>query len=74
MIIFNPNWGGQDVIQDSRPADGMAISFTASIVNDVLGAVPQLDSENSVHSFMQSQFRAAAENMENSGVLYSDSI
>lgn len=74
MIAFNPAWGGQDVIQDSSPYDGMGIVFMPSIACDALGAVPQLESESSVLSFMQAQFRQSAENMYDSGLLYSGAI
>lgn len=70
MITFNPDWGGQDVIQDTPPYDGMALVFLPSIVADVTGSIPQLDSENSVHSFMQTQFRISAENMNDSANIY----
>lgn len=74
MIALNPAWGGQDVIQDSAPADGMAITFLPSIINDALGAIPQLESEASTRSFMQDQFRAASENMRESGLLYNSGV
>ena len=74
MITFNPYWGGQDVIQESLPSDGLVIAFSPSIVSDVLGAVPQLDSQSSVQSFMQSQFRATAENMNDAGLVFSSTI
>lgn len=74
MIAFDPGWGGQDVIQDSAPADGMAIIFQPSIANDSLGAIPQLESESSTRSFMQAQYRMAAENMLDGGLIYSASV
>lgn len=74
MIIFNPAWGGQDTIQDSAPYDGLVIHFVPSIMSDVLGAVPQLDSESSATSFMQTSFRAAAENMTDAGLIISSPV
>lgn len=71
MLAFDPDFGGQNVIQDSPPFDGMAIVFVPSIVNDVTGSVPQLDSEASTRSFMQIQFRITAENMNDLGLVYS---
>lgn len=71
MIAFNPAWGGQDVIQDTPPHDGLGIVFLPSIVSDVVGSIPQLESESSVRSFMQNQFRAAAENFNDAGLVYS---
>lgn len=70
MLAFDPDFGGQNVIQDSPPFDGMAIVFVPSIVNDVTGSVPQLDSESSARSFMQIQFRMTAENMNDMGLVY----
>lgn len=74
MIGFNPLWGGNDVIQDSPPYDGLAISFLPSIVNDALAGVPEADSAESVHSFMQSRFRATAENMYDAGLVISQQV
>lgn len=74
MLTFNPDWGGQDIIQDSAPYDGLAIHFLPSVVSDVLGAVPQIDSETSAMSFMQTSFRAAAENMVDAGLIVSSSV
>lgn len=74
MLAFNPGWGGQDVIQDSAPADGLAIAFLPSIASDVLGAVPQLEAEASASSFMREQFRQTAENMLDAGLIYSSSV
>lgn len=71
MIAFNPAWGGQDVIQDTPPYDGMALTFLPSIASDVLGAVPQLDSESSSCSFMEAQFRQVAENLQDIGLICS---
>lgn len=71
MIGFNPYWGGLDYVQDSPPYDGLAISFTPSVVDDATAAMAQLDSESSVQSFMALQFRATAENMYDSGLVVS---
>uniref|UniRef100_UPI002637E4B1 hypothetical protein n=2 Tax=uncultured Desulfovibrio sp. TaxID=167968 RepID=UPI002637E4B1 len=71
MIALDPLWGGLDVVQDTPPGDALAISFAPSIVSDVTAAVPQLDSQASVQSFMQDQFRASAENMYDSGLVVS---
>lgn len=71
MIFFNPGWGGLDVVQDTPPADGMAITYLPSIVNDALAGQLQYDSQESTRSFMQEQFRAAAENMYESGLVVS---
>lgn len=69
MISFNPAWGGQDVVQDTPPYDGMGLAFLPSIASDVLGAVPQLDSESSARSFMEAQFRQVAENLNDVGLI-----
>lgn len=69
MISFNPMWGGLDYVQDTPPGDGFAITFLPSIVSDVTAGQLQGDSEASVHSFMQQQFRMAAENMYDSGLV-----
>ena len=74
MIAFNPFWGGQDVIQDTPPYDGLGIHFLPSIAGDILGSVPQRESEASAQSFMQDQFRAATENMAGAGLIYSSAI
>lgn len=74
MISFNPFWGGLDYIQDSPPYDSLAITFEPSIAIDATAAVPQAESESSAMSFMTSQFRAAAENMYDSGLVYSSVI
>lgn len=67
MISFDPGWLGLDVIQDSSPGDGLAVSYLPSIASDVTGAVDQLQSESSARSFMQDTFRASAENMRDLG-------
>ncbi|MDE5832898.1 MAG: hypothetical protein K2H64_07940 [Desulfovibrio sp.] len=74
MIIFNPIWGGLDYIQDTPPQDGMAIVFLPSVVSDPLAGKPQLESEESVQSFMQSQFRAVAENMRETGLIVGSDV
>lgn len=71
MIMFDPGWGGLDYIQDTPPQDGMAIVFLPSLANDAIAGQLQLESEESTRSFMQSQFRAAAENMYESGLFVS---
>ena len=71
MIAFEPLWGGTSVVQDTPPHDALGITFAPSIVTDVTAAVPQLDSQASVHSFMQDQFRASTENMYDSGLVVS---
>ena len=63
MISFNSHWGGLDYLQDSTPADGCSIVFLPSLANDATAAVPQMEAEESVHQFMQAQFRSATENM-----------
>lgn len=74
MILFDPVWGGLDYTQDTPPYDGMAITFLPSIVNDQLAAQPQMESEASVRSFMQTQARAAAENMLESALFVGASV
>ncbi|MBD5626627.1 MAG: hypothetical protein HDQ90_03925 [Desulfovibrio sp.] len=71
MIALDPLWGGLNVVQDTPPHDSLGISYAPSIVTDVTAAVPQLDSMASVQSFMEHQFRAAAENMYDSGLVVS---
>ncbi|MBD5641592.1 MAG: purine nucleoside permease [Desulfovibrio sp.] len=74
MISFNPHWGGLDYLQDSSPADGCGIVFLPSLASDATAAVPQMESEESVHQFMQSGFRAATENLYSAGLLVSEGI
>lgn len=69
MIFFDPAWGGLDVVQDTPPYDGLAISYLPSIVNDALAGQLQYDSQESARSYMQEQFRAAAENMYETGLV-----
>lgn len=71
MIAFNPGWRGLDYVQDSAPPDGFAISFLPSIVSDSAAAIDQLDHESSALAFMQSAFRASAENMMDLGLVAS---
>ncbi|MDE7370458.1 MAG: hypothetical protein K2N07_01695 [Desulfovibrio sp.] len=71
MIALDPTWGGLNVVQDTPPHDSLGISYAPSLVTDVTAAVPQLDSMASVQSFMEHQFRAAAENMYDSGLVVS---
>ncbi|WP_165078477.1 MULTISPECIES: hypothetical protein [unclassified Desulfovibrio] len=71
MIALDPLWGGLNVVQDTPPRDSLGISYAPSIVTDVTAAVPQLDSMASVQSFTEHQFRAAAENMYDSGLVVS---
>lgn len=74
MISFNPHWGGLDYLQDSSPGDGSPISFLPSLAIDATAAVPQIEAEESVHQFMQAGFRAAAENMQGAGLIYSAGV
>ena len=69
MIGFDPYWGGLDYSFDTPEADGLAISYLPSIVSDGLAGQLQLGSEESVHSFMQAQFRMATENMLSQGLV-----
>lgn len=71
MFALDPYWGGINVVQDTPPHDALGITFAPSLVTDVTAAVPQLDSQASVQSFMEHQFRAAAENMYDSGLVVS---
>ena len=71
MIALDPLWGGLNVVQDTPPHDALGITYAPSIVTDITAAVPQLDSQASVLSFMEHQFRAAAENMYDSGLVVS---
>lgn len=74
MIAFDPIGQGLNVIQDSSPGDGLSIVYLPSIVSDVTGAVPQLESEASARSFMQDIFRLSTENMYDSGLVVSGVI
>lgn len=74
MISFNPHWGGLDYTQDTPPWDGMGLVFLPSLAMDTTAGAPQLESEESVHQFMQSQFRAATENMYDSGLVVSSAV
>ena len=74
MIFFNPGWGGLDYIQDTPPQDGMGIVFLPSLANDATAGALQLESEESVHSFMQSQFRAVTENMYETALIVGSEV
>ena len=74
MIVFDPHWGGLDYMQDTPPDDGMAIAFFPSVANDATAGQLQLESEASVKSFMQAQFRIVTENMHGAGLFISDNI
>ena len=69
MNSFNPYWGGLDYIQDTPAEDGFALVFTPSLANDALAGALQLDSESSAQQFLQVQFRIAAENMGDRGLI-----
>ena len=69
MIPFDPYWLGLDYMEDSTPGDGNAIVYLPSIVNDSTAAAPQAESEASVHSFMQDNFRLSAMNMMDTGLV-----
>lgn len=69
MIGFDPYWGGLDYTFDSPPADGCGISYLPSLAHDALAGQLQLGDEESVHSFMQTQFRMATENMLGYGLI-----
>ncbi len=71
MTGLNPWWGGVDYVLDTPPYDSLVISYTPSIASDVTASQVQLDSMSSAQSFMQSQFRAVAENMYDSGLVVS---
>lgn len=71
MIGFDPYWGGLDYMFDTPPEDGLGITFLPSLAHDPLAGALQLDSEESVHSFMQTQFRMATENMMGYGLVTS---
>lgn len=74
MINFNPFWGGLDYIQDTPPNDGFGLVFLPSLASDMTAGALQLESEESVHQFMQSGFRAATENMYDAGLIVSSAI
>lgn len=71
MIGLDPYWGGLDYTFDTPPEDGFGISYLPSLANDALAGQLQLESEESVHSFMQIQFRMATENMMGYGLVAS---
>lgn len=71
MLFFNPDWGGLEYVQDTPPPDSMSIAFLPSVANDSAAAQLQMDAQESTRSFMQSQFRAATENMYESGLVLS---
>lgn len=71
MIGFDPYWGGLDYAFDTPPEDGFSIAYFPSIANDSLAGQLQLEAEESVHSFMQTQFRMATENMLGYGLVAS---
>ena len=75
MISFNPHWGGLDYVQDSAPPDGFGLVFLPSLAIDATAGAPQLESEESVHQFMQTQFRSATENMYfDAGLIVSSAV
>lgn len=74
MISFNPFWGGLDYTQDTPPYDGMGLVFLPSLASDMTAGAVQLESEESVHQFMQSGFRAATENMYDAGLIVSSAV
>ncbi len=71
MIVFDPHWGGLDYAFDTPAEDGFSITYLPSLANDALAGQLQLESEESVHSFMQAQFRMATENMMGYGLVAS---
>lgn len=74
MISFNPHWGGVDYFQDTPPNDRLGPVFTPSMAIDTTAAQPQLESQESAHQFMQSQYRAVTENVYDSGLIVSSTI
>ena len=74
MISFDPHWGGLDYVQETPPGDGLGIIYLPSIAHDSTAGQLQLESEASVHSFMQLQFRAVTENMYGSGLIISAGV
>lgn len=67
MIFFDPISQGLSVVQDTPPSDALVISYTPSVVSDSTAAAAQLADAASAASFMQDQWRAAAENMQDMG-------
>ncbi len=67
MIFFDPISQGLSVVQDTPPGDALVISYTPSVVSDSTAAAAQLADAVSAASFMQDQWRAAAENMQDMG-------
>lgn len=67
MIFFDPISQGLSVVQDTPPGDALVISYTPSEVGDSTAAAAQLTDAASAASFMQDQWRAAAENMQDMG-------
>lgn len=67
MIFFDPISRGLSVVQDTPPGDALVISYTPSEVSDSMAAAAQLADAASAASFMQDQWRAAAENMRDMG-------
>lgn len=67
VIFFDPISRGLSVVQDTPPGDALVISYTPSEVSDSTAAAAQLADAASAASFMQDQWRAAAENMRDMG-------
>ena len=67
VIFFDPISRGLSVVQDTPPGDALVISYTSSEVSDSTAAAAQLADAASAASFMQDQWRAAAENMRDMG-------
>lgn len=72
MFALDPYLCETNVVQDTPPHDTFTISYLPSIISDITGCVPQLDSQNSAKSFMQEQFRTASLNMNDSGIVIND--
>ncbi|OXS28029.1 MAG: hypothetical protein BCS36_01495 [Desulfovibrio sp. MES5] len=71
MMYFEPMSGLAVVVQNTPPDTTDVITYTPSVINDSTAAADQLLSAESAQSFMQTQFRMAAENILGLGVVTS---
>lgn len=69
MIIYDPISQGTAIVQKDATGQITVISYPPSVKADAVALVGQLTDSASTRSFMQSQWRAVAENMLGMGAI-----
>lgn len=71
MIEFDPLLGSVDVLMFTPTQDVLGISQTSAASGDAQQALQQVDAQSGAQYSLQQEYRASAENMNDSGLVAS---